>query len=296
MLLALPYPTMTFLPFYVAEDLGFFAREGLEVHCIHVREEKGQKVRLALTGDLAFFTSIATTVEAAVRGWGEVKALCASHTTLKFCMARPEIKSLQDLKGKKVMVGGGASNNQILYLCQKAGWDPKRDLTILMGSNLDRIQAFKDPTVSAILARDEYMYWALKAGFHLVNYPEKYMRWHGGGMCTSARLIREQPDLVYRSVKAAAQATDYVNNNRQQAEAVALKRIPNLGPEEARGNYDIIQGQGGYSCAITEDGIRYMSEVLGLVKGSTKKVTLKDVADLSFLERAQKELSSAGKL
>ncbi|MBI2985399.1 MAG: ABC transporter substrate-binding protein [Deltaproteobacteria bacterium] len=292
MLLALPYPTMSFLPFYAAEDLGFFGREGLSIHCIHVRDEKERKVKLALKADLAFYTSVSTTVEAVLRNWGEVKALCATQLSLHFCTARQEIKALQDLQGRKVMVGGGASNNQILYLCKKLGWEPGRDITIVRGDAAGRIRAFQDPGISAVIAREEYTYWGLKAGFHLLNYPQEYMRWHGGGLCTAARLIAEQPDLVYRTVRAVVRATDVLNRNREEAIALALRRISNLSPEEAEGNYDILLGQGGYACAITEEGIRYMSEVLGLVKGSTKKVTLKDVADLSFLERAERELSA----
>ncbi|MGH7887231.1 MAG: hypothetical protein ACREPG_05160 [Candidatus Binatia bacterium] len=38
MLLALPYPTMNFLPFYAAEDLGFFSRAGVNIHCLHRRD------------------------------------------------------------------------------------------------------------------------------------------------------------------------------------------------------------------------------------------------------------------
>src|SRR4030095_6462271 len=103
MLLALPYPTTNFLPFYAAEDLGFFSRAGVGLHCIHVRETKERKVRLCLAGDLDFYTSISTTVEAVLRGWGDVKALCSNQTNLYFCAARQEIDELNDLQGKRVM-------------------------------------------------------------------------------------------------------------------------------------------------------------------------------------------------
>ena len=75
MLLALPYPTMNFLPFYAAEDLGFFSRAGVEVHCLHVRETKQKKVQFCLEGDLHFYTSVSTTTEAGIRYQSEVLAL-----------------------------------------------------------------------------------------------------------------------------------------------------------------------------------------------------------------------------
>jgi ABC-type nitrate/sulfonate/bicarbonate transport system substrate-binding protein len=290
MLLALPYPTMNFLPFYAAEDLGFFSRQGVSIHCLHVKEEKEKKVRLCLAGDLDFYTSVSTSVEAILRDWGDVKALCSNETTWHFCMARAQIKDLRDLQGKKVMVGGGASNNQITYLAKKAGWEVGKDILTIRGDAIDRIKAFHDPSISAIIAREEYVYWAVKAGWHLIKYPEPYMRWHGGGLCTSARFIREQPEIVLKAVRAVVQATKYLNENREGAVELARKRISHLSREEAEGNYDVHLRNGGYSCAITEEGIRFKSEVLSLAKGVNKQVTLREVADLSFLEKAQAEV------
>ena len=289
MLLALPYPTMNFLPFYAAEDLGYFSRARVNVHCLHVRETKQRKVQFCVEGDLHFYTSVSTTTEARLREWGDVKALCSNQTTLHFCSARPEITGLKDLKGKRVMVGGGASNNQITYLAKKLGWEIGRDVTIVHGDQHDRIRAFNDSDIAAVIAREEYAFWALQAGWRLIPYPENYMRWHGGGLATSARLIREQPETVYGAVKAVLEATDFLNHHRQEAIDLARKRISHLSREDAEGNYEIHTRNGGYTCGISAEGIRYQSEVLALAKGVTKQVSLSEVADLSFLEKAKAE-------
>jgi len=289
MLLALPYPTMNFLPFYAAEDLGYFSRAGVKIHCLHVRETKQRKVQLCVEGDLHFYTSVSTTTEARLREWGDVKALCSNQTTLHFCSARPEITALNDLKGKRVMVGGGASNNQITYLAKELGWEIGRDVTIVHGDQHDRIRAFNDPTIAAVIAREEYAFWALQAGWRLIPYPEEYMRWHGGGLATSARLIREQPETVYGAVKAVVQATDFLNHHRQEAIELGCQRISHLSREDAEGNYEIHTRNGGYTCGISDAGIRYQSEVLATAKEVSKQVSLSEVADLSFLEKAKAE-------
>ena len=36
MLIALPYPTMTFLPLLAAEEKGFFAAEGMAAYCVQI--------------------------------------------------------------------------------------------------------------------------------------------------------------------------------------------------------------------------------------------------------------------
>lgn len=289
MLLGLPYPTMTFLPFYVAEEKGFFQEEGVTLRCAHITGGKERTVQLAVEGETAFYTSVSTTVEALLRGWGPVKAVSGNSSLPFFCVARSEIKTPQDLKGKKVMVGGGASNNQITYLCKKNGWIPGKDITIIHGDAEDRIHVFQDPTVSAVLGRTQYLFWAKQAGFHPVPFWDKKTVWHEGGLCTSIHMIQEHPDLVYAAVKATVKAMSYVKENKAKVVAVALKNIPYLTQEDAEGNYDVLRDT--FTCDITAPGIRYMVEVLGLAKDSPRRLTLEDVADLSFLQRAYRELS-----
>ena len=109
------------------------------------------------------------------------------------------------------------------------------------------------------------------------------------GLATSARLIREQPETVYGAVKAVVQATDFLNHHRQEAIELGCQRISHLSREDAEGNYEIHTRNGGYTCGISDAGIRYQSEVLALAKGVSKQVSLSEVADLSFLEKAKAE-------
>ena len=42
MLIAMPYPTMTFLPLLVAEEKGFFAAQDVNAYCVQVQTHGGQ--------------------------------------------------------------------------------------------------------------------------------------------------------------------------------------------------------------------------------------------------------------
>ena len=42
MLIAMPYPTMTFLPLLAAEEKGFFAAQGVNAYCVQVQTHGGQ--------------------------------------------------------------------------------------------------------------------------------------------------------------------------------------------------------------------------------------------------------------
>jgi len=279
---------MTFLPFYVAEEERFFEAQKVRVRCIHSSEGKEMFVRLAVEQEVAFFTAVSTTVEAVLRSWGEVRALCANVVARFPCMVRPEIQSLEQLKGRKVMVGGGRSNNEALYICSRFGWQPGKDIELVHGDAVDRIHAFQDPEISAVFARAQYLFWAEKAGFRPMFHRDPKVAWYDGGLATSVNLIRKDPDVVQRVVTAVVQASQFVKENEEEAIAVALRRIPYLDQEQAQGNYKVLRDN--LSCDITATGIHYMAKVLGQVKGTPRQLKLEEVADLSFLHQAHREL------
>ena len=288
MLLALPYPNMTYLPFYVAEEEGFFERQGVTVHCVHMDAGKERTVQLVMEGDVEFFTSVSSAVEVFLRGWGDVRGLCGNVATSVHCVVRAEIQSVLDLKGKTVMVGGGRSNNEFLYICQQNNWRPGEDIHVLYGDAVDRIKAFQNPDIAAVFARAQYLVWGQEAGFHGLRYQEEGVVWEDGGLVTSIDTIRKNPELVQKVVNAVVLATDLVKKERDTAIRVGMKWIPYLDQQGTEGNYDFLRDD--FSCDISPKCIDYMARVLGVVKESSRPLTFEEVADASFIERAKREL------
>jgi len=282
MILILRAPSMSGLPFYVAEDKGFFEREGVNVRCVHSHDPKRRMVQLLVEGEIDFYTSISAIVEAVMRSV-KVKALCATSNSRYPCAAREEIRSFADLKNKKVMVGGGRSRNEVLWLCRRHGWNPDQELKIVSGDLSERAKAFSDPSFAAVFGRPQYLSWLKKGGFHLLPYPDKDDAWPEGCLATSQKLIEEKPDLVQRVVNAVVAATDYARTRKDETIAVAMKNIGYLGQEAVEGNYEVLREW--YSSDISETAIAHVMEVLEL-KTAGQSLKLADFADLSFLMRA----------
>jgi NitT/TauT family transport system substrate-binding protein len=282
MILVLRAPSMSGLPFYVAEDKGFFDKEGVNVRCVHSHDAKRRMVQLLVEGEIDFYTSISAIVEAVTRGV-KVKALCATSNSRYPCAAREEIRSFADLKNKQVMVGGGRSRNEVLWLCRQLGWNPDQDLKIVSGDLSERAKAFSDPSFAAVFGRPQYLSWLKKGGFHLLPYPDKDDAWPEGCLATSQRLIDEKPDSVQRVVNALVAATDYARTQKHEAISVAMKNIGYLGQEAVEGNYEVLREW--YSSDISETAIAHIIEVLEL-KTDRLSLKLENFADLSFLMRA----------
>jgi NitT/TauT family transport system substrate-binding protein len=293
MLIALPYPTMTFLPLLIAEEKGFFAAEGVDAYCVQVQAHGGPTLtKLVESGEVAFLCSLTSAMEAVLGDGRALRFLCATTLTRFPCVARPEIRSIADLKGKKVMSGGGRSNTDFRFLCLRYGLRPGVDVEVVQGDSVGRAKAFEDPTIVAVFARSQYLYWGTKAGFQPLYYPDPGMGWYEGGLAAGVSLIRRQPEEVQKIVNALVRATEYLKSSEAEATAVAvaLKRIPNLSHEEALGNYRILRE--GFVGELVPSVIDYMATVVGTVKSSARRVTLEEVADLSFLREAHRRLKS----
>ena len=291
MLIAMPYPTMTFLPLLVAEEKGFFSAEGASAHCVQVQSHGGQTLaQLVDKGEVGFLCSLTNAMEAVLGHGHALKFLCATTLTKFPCVARPEIQSIADLKGKKVMSGGGRSNTDFRFLCSRYGLQPGVDVEVVQGDSIGRAKAFEDPTISAVFARSQFLYWGTKAGFKPLYYPDPGMGWYEGGLAAGVALIQQQPETVQKVVTAVVRATEYLKTHEQEAIEVALKRIPNLSRDEAEGNYAILRE--GFVDNLEPSVIDYMSNVVGTVKNSPRRVTLEEVADLSFLREAHRQLKS----
>ncbi|MGH7847336.1 MAG: ABC transporter substrate-binding protein [Candidatus Binatia bacterium] len=284
MIIILRAPSMSGLPFYVAEDRGFFDKEGVQLRCLHSHDPKRRVVELLVQGEIAFYTSISAIVEAVTQGV-KVKALCATSNSKYPCAARDDIRSFADLKNKKVMVGGGRSRNEVLWLCRGYGWDPDRDLEVVSGDLAARAKAFADPTFSAVFGRPQYLAWLKKGGFHLLPYPDKDDAWPEGCLATGQTLIEEKPGVVQKVVNAVVAATDYARNHKEEAIAVAMTHVGYLGKEAVEGNYDVLREW--YSSDISETAIAHIVEVLELKNERFPTVKLNDFADLSFLKKAR---------
>lgn len=92
------------LPVWVAKDAGYFAKNGLNVEPVHIRG--GALITMGImSGQLQFSGAGAESIVAArIEGGDVVLLACPVYSDPVYLMARPEIKSAAELKGKSTAV------------------------------------------------------------------------------------------------------------------------------------------------------------------------------------------------
>jgi ABC-type nitrate/sulfonate/bicarbonate transport system substrate-binding protein len=225
--IVITYPSRSIasVDLYIAQDRGFFRQEGLLADVVQVRGNIG--VTALLSGDAHAINNVGTIIRAMERTDLPAKVVSQSlKKNLFWLVTKPDVKSLRDLKGKVfgTTTLGGSQHLATVRFLQKAGLDPDKDITVVIGGDVPaqlqsllagaiHLAALSPPTV--ILARDKFK---LKIhGSTLDDLPNLQ-----NGLAVSEKLLRERRDFVKRVLRARSRAHRYFwENERGTAEVLA---------------------------------------------------------------------------
>lgn len=281
-----------YLPTLLARSKGFFVQEGLDFKMLVV------SVRVsvpALMSREVHFAAAGSSMPAALKG-APLKAVYYTYNTSTFqLMVRPEVAGPQSLKGKAIAVSSpGSSNDQAARLMlKKLGLEAGRDVTLLStGDSQARLLAMESSRAAGSAVNpDVAAHLALRGYRILMNSSEVYPV-PFSGMAAHEDLIRENPDLIKRWLRAHLRAILYIRKNPEDAAQVAAKELK-LAPEVATGATKLLMpvlsadDPGGF----TENGMRLNLEYSASRQGGdASKVPIAQVADVSLLREVQREM------
>ena len=147
---AYPAKSLNYLPITLGRDKGIFQAEGIDLQMILVASTI--QVAALTTGDIDFSGAQSQVMAGAARG---LPVKVVGFLTVKpsfWLMAKPEIKSMAELKGKIIGITAIGSSTDTLarFLVSKNGLVPDRDVAFLgTGTTANILTAMKAGTVDA---------------------------------------------------------------------------------------------------------------------------------------------------
>jgi NitT/TauT family transport system substrate-binding protein len=275
----------TITPLYIAASKGFFREEGLEVELIQFSPRLGAMA--VMNGDVSFTTSFVSTFRGILQGLPLKVILIALKKGMYFLVVRPEIKDVQDLKGKKLGVATVRGTDQLVAeeLLRSRGFNPALVQQLVIGETPLRAQALASGAVQAVSVSPPYDLTLQQMGYKVLAGPPE-VGMPASGLFTSDRLLRENLQMVKRTLRALIKANRFIADNRQETIAVMLKWLPQTADVAAR-SYDLeLKG-------ITPDGQMTDAEMDSLIERlGDKKRPLDEVRDFSPVRQAIKELAA----
>jgi NitT/TauT family transport system substrate-binding protein len=236
--------------FAIARDRGYYRQEGLDVQLIVIPSALGMQALLA--GNIKFSTAGGSGLLPILRG-APVKYVFTTFSRPMFWLyARPEIRSVESLKGKKVGVSGlGSGPDSLLReILKKYGLEGGRDVVILpVGSGTGRFFALQAGSVDAAMLSVPANLLAQDAGFReLVSFIDQEWIELQGTVNVTDQLMASDPTLVEKFLRASLKGFIHFRDLRLQTIAILARFLRSK--EEAAGRiYDLMRP------SLTQDGI-----------------------------------------
>jgi len=220
--------TGTYAPLWIAVDENLGAKYGLDLKAIYAGRIRPQQ--LLATGEvpivLATGTGTLTSHILGVKDQVLIATITSKVGTSLF--AKPEIKSVEELKGKIVATGrpGAFSDAMARYVLRsKFGLVPDRDVKFLpSGEPSLSLQALERGVVDAAAMSSPYMFIARKAGLReLVNFDKLGIEYPYTSVVVLRQTAAKNPDMVDRFLKAIVEGI-YIFKTNKAKTLLAFKR------------------------------------------------------------------------
>jgi NitT/TauT family transport system substrate-binding protein len=239
--LGLTGKSLTTLIFEMSIRRGHFKQQGLDVKLITIRQSD-VIIKATMAGELNFMSVIPTAILASVRGL-PIRTIAVNVDNAPYVLVgRPQIKSMSDLKGKKIAVSslGGMSTLVVREIVARSGLDPDRDVTYLaVGGSETRSGAMGAGFVDAALMTIPLNYAPERQGYTRLAWGPDYVRYPMNGISGSPDYFAANRDLVLAVLRGMAGGARDVKERKSDM-ITFLKGYLEVPEDEAGKSYEFL--------------------------------------------------------
>lgn len=203
---------------WIAKEAGLFSKHGLDVELLFTGG--GRAVTSLLGGDTPIVTVGGPSAITARLGGSDI--IITAHvfdTILYSLMVTPEIRTLADLKGKKLGASrfGSATDFALRYVLKQNGFDPVRDIVIFqIGGQAETLAALRAGSIHGGVIASPATAEAKRLGMReLVNMATLGIEYPQATIVTTDRFLRGNRDTVLRFTRAYVEGIHRFLNDRE---------------------------------------------------------------------------------
>ena len=276
---------------FIAKEGKLYEKHGLDAEVITVNGS-GIGSKALISGGIDIIPIATPTVIAANLAGADMQIL--AHTmpgVVHAMMVKPEIKRVEDLKGKKIGVSslGSLTDFLVRTIARKKGLNPDRDLTlIVMGGDAERLTALRAGSVDASAMSHPGYGRARRMGFQMLWDSAKEIDYPWMEITTRRDTIRKDRELVTQYMKAHLEGIALFKKDPEFSKRVIKKTLRMDEDDLVAEAYDI------YSKAFIPapypnlPGMKVSFEYVGATNKDVWKHKPEEFADASFVTELDK--------
>jgi NitT/TauT family transport system substrate-binding protein len=222
------------LPIWVAKDAGLFAKNGLNVEPVQIRG--GALITMGImSGQLPLSGAGAESIVAArVEGGDVVLLACPVDSDPVYLIARPEIKSPAELKGKATAVTrlGSTTHFYLRAALRQVGIDPEKEVTILqLGTGTEAVTAMENGRIAMAALTNRYAIPLMERGWPVfVDLSKTDLIYPSSCVASSRAFVKSEPKLVEDFLRAYTAAIQLLRKDQNIAERSFAKWLRETDP------------------------------------------------------------------
>jgi ABC-type nitrate/sulfonate/bicarbonate transport system substrate-binding protein len=284
----------SFLALYTALHRGFFKDEGIDLEIIYMPANLASTA--VQNGDIDYNGAVTGTIGAAVRGQPMKVLLFTVAKPFLFLMSKRDIKDMKQLRGKKV--AGSSPGGSATLIADKVlkhfALEPGRDVSLLPmgGSAASRFAVLETGVVDASFLSVPENILALEKGYNELVFAGDVIEFPQNGFGTSEKKIRDNPDEVYRMVRATLRGLQFVwdKSNHDAVVNILMKQWRMSDQKMATETFRHVTRVLTRDAYVKPESVQVLIDLARESAKVTKTVTVADVVDYSFVDKARKEL------
>jgi NitT/TauT family transport system substrate-binding protein len=281
-------------PFWVGREAGLYRQYGLDVDVVFFR---GSTIAInALATKDAQFAGLGASSAVLAKLGGVDTMLIATATPglLFYLVAKKEIKTGSDLKGKKIAVSRPGTDSDLAarVAVQKLGLGEKEVSYISIGSDTERVMAMSQGIVDATVVAVAGYVAAQRLGFNtLVDLAQANIPYEAASLITTQTLIRDNPEMVRRFAKGFVAAIHYSQTHRENTLKALAKYMRTEDKDILNASYDYFVGRAiPRTPYVSERGLQAVIDIIRQRNPQTPSAKAAEFMDNRFI----KELDESG--
>ena len=203
---------------WVAHDAGYFLKEGLDDQIILIPNGT-QLAQVTVAGEVDIASLGGAAALSAAFSGADFKIIGNNVNKLVFSMyAKPEIKRVEDLKGKKIGITryGTSADISARYALRQHNLDPQKDVVLLqLGAVSSIAAALRAGTIEAGMVSPPTLFLMEKLGFkEVASITDMNLAFPNPAMVVLGDIIRKKPEVIDRFMRAYVRGVHRARTDR----------------------------------------------------------------------------------
>ena len=214
---------------WAAEEKGLFRKHGVDVEVIFIGGGGARVVSSLLAGDINFSVGGGEgSIRSQMRGAETVIASSTLTKGLQRILAKPEIKTYQDLKGRKVGITqfGSAAHLVLVLMLKKWNMRPEQVQILQVGSSPALLASLDKGGIDAAVLTLPTFFLAEDKGYRVVGDPMTMDIYYlQNTLETTRSFLRKNREQALKFMRGYIEGIAFFKKNKKESLAIMQKKL-----------------------------------------------------------------------